>query len=292
VNLDSWGTAFPPIFLSISPVKLASILVTIVSVSDIVMDLGRHIVEELGKSCFAGCPSLSSVTFESHSRLSLIERGAFSPCRSLSSFCIPLRVEMVSEECFSGSKSLSKVTIESGSGVFCLETSVFSECARLASACIPSSVQQVCQYCFCRYQSLSTIIFEPGSRVLCISVHAFYGCASVQSIWLPSSVEQLGSFALPGENLPDICVDDGLSVFKIDGNFVIDIRCMSIARFRGNVKEVTNPGYVTRLDHGCFAHSPCVSVVGFEPRSKVSCMKESAFFRLFISFISLHSRLC
>jgi hypothetical protein len=41
-------------------------------------------VEKLGLSCFSGCTNLSEVTFESNSRLSVIESGAFDGCCLLS----------------------------------------------------------------------------------------------------------------------------------------------------------------------------------------------------------------
>jgi hypothetical protein len=52
-------------------------------------------VEMLGKSCFSGCESLSTVTFESGSQLSSIAQSAFSFCSSLSSIFVPSSVEML-----------------------------------------------------------------------------------------------------------------------------------------------------------------------------------------------------
>jgi hypothetical protein len=61
------------------------------------------------------CESLSTVTFESGSKLSSIDKSAFQYCRSLSSICIPSSVEKVGKHCFDGCESLSAVTLESGS---------------------------------------------------------------------------------------------------------------------------------------------------------------------------------
>jgi hypothetical protein len=52
-------------------------------------------VESLSTSCFLGCESLSSVTFEPGSRLRHIDEGAFSTRSSLESFCIPASLQLI-----------------------------------------------------------------------------------------------------------------------------------------------------------------------------------------------------
>jgi hypothetical protein len=71
-------------------------------------------VEVLGESCFSVCESLSSVTFESGSILSRIEKWAFTGT-GLIQIIIPASVEVLCEGCFSECKSLSSVRFESGS---------------------------------------------------------------------------------------------------------------------------------------------------------------------------------
>jgi hypothetical protein len=55
-------------------------------------------VEKLGKDCFSLCESLSTVTFESGSKLSSIEEFAFAYCSSLSSICIPSSLKTILTE--------------------------------------------------------------------------------------------------------------------------------------------------------------------------------------------------
>jgi hypothetical protein len=52
-------------------------------------------VEEVGKSCFAYCWSLRTVTFARESKLRLIEKEAFDECPSLKSVPVPASVEVV-----------------------------------------------------------------------------------------------------------------------------------------------------------------------------------------------------
>jgi hypothetical protein len=116
-------------------------------------------VEKICESCFNGCKSLSTITFESGSKLSCIENDAFCNCSSLSSIGIPSSVEQICRECFNGCYSLSTITFESDSKLSCIERSAFCNCLSLSSICIPSSLEKICQGCFYGCNSLSTIRF-------------------------------------------------------------------------------------------------------------------------------------
>jgi hypothetical protein len=71
-------------------------------------------VEVLGEKCFLYCESLSLVIFESGSRLSRIEKLAFSET-GLVEIIIPSSVEVLGESCFHKCGSLSSVKFQSGS---------------------------------------------------------------------------------------------------------------------------------------------------------------------------------
>jgi hypothetical protein len=70
-------------------------------------------VEVLSEMCFFGCGSLSSITFESGSRLSRIESRAFYQT-GLIDIIFPASVDVISEGCFSECRSLSPVMFEAG----------------------------------------------------------------------------------------------------------------------------------------------------------------------------------
>jgi hypothetical protein len=63
-------------------------------------------VEILCSSCFYSCESLTSISFESNSRLTRIESNAFSSS-SLQSIVIPRGVKILDSSCFSGCNSLT-----------------------------------------------------------------------------------------------------------------------------------------------------------------------------------------
>jgi hypothetical protein len=77
---------------------------------------------------------LSTVRFESNSKLSRLEPCTFYCCSSLSSICIPSGVEVIAERCFSECINLSTVIFESNSNVPDVARSAFRCCSSLLSA--------------------------------------------------------------------------------------------------------------------------------------------------------------
>jgi hypothetical protein len=75
-------------------------------------------IEILGSSCFSWCQSLSSISFESNSRLNRIESKTFSS--SLESIEIPSSVQFIDGSAFSHSK-VNSISIESGNDIFVFE---------------------------------------------------------------------------------------------------------------------------------------------------------------------------
>jgi hypothetical protein len=71
-------------------------------------------VDILGEKCFSEHKSLSSVRFESGSRLSQIEKEAFSET-GLVEIILPGSVKILGERCFEKCKTLSSVRFETRS---------------------------------------------------------------------------------------------------------------------------------------------------------------------------------
>jgi hypothetical protein len=83
-------------------------------------------VEVLCEKCFHLCGSLSSVTFESQSRLSQIGNWAFSGT-GLVEMIVPASVEVLGEMCFSECGSLSSVIFEPESRLLGIQTEVLQK---------------------------------------------------------------------------------------------------------------------------------------------------------------------
>jgi hypothetical protein len=82
-------------------------------------------VKSLGKGCFSWCKSLSSVTFESLSKLVRIEEFAFFQS-GLVCIVIPSSVASFGHECFSNCQRLRSVTFERGSRLRQVGQNVFA----------------------------------------------------------------------------------------------------------------------------------------------------------------------
>jgi predicted metal-binding protein len=100
-------------------------------------EFGRDI-EVLGSHCFASCKSLSSITFESNSRLTRIVSFAFS-LSLLQSISIPSNVEILGSNCLSCCHSLSSITFESNSRLTRIESFAFPF-SPLQSILLPSTI--------------------------------------------------------------------------------------------------------------------------------------------------------
>jgi hypothetical protein len=94
-------------------------------------------VEILGSSCFSSCKSLSSISFESNSRLIRIESNSFASS-SLHSIEIPRNVEILGSSCFSYWKSLSSISFESHPQLTRTEGGVFGSLN--FSVIVPSTI--------------------------------------------------------------------------------------------------------------------------------------------------------
>jgi hypothetical protein len=70
-------------------------------------------VEVIEESAFEGCTGLESCLIAEDANLRMIEKRAFSECRSLRSFCVPQRIEVIGENCFSKCISLHRLRLVS-----------------------------------------------------------------------------------------------------------------------------------------------------------------------------------
>jgi hypothetical protein len=227
-------------------------------------------VEQLSAGCFAVCGTISSVMFESGSRLSSIGDQAFWQCSLLSSICLPSSVKTLAHGCFQGCQSLSAVTFESGSQLSCIEDSAFCHCS-LLSICILSSVETLGASCFSTCQSLSAVTFESGCKLSSIGDWTFYNCTSLSSICIPSSVNTLGvSCFVNCWTLSTVTFESGSQLSSIGAD-----------AFAGcdSLWSISIPSSVETLGPGCFTPPGCCEtlIVTFESGSKLSFADLSMF---------------
>ena len=118
-----------------------------------------------GWGTFSECEKLTTVTFESGSKLEAISWGTFAQCTSLSAITIPASVTYIGEF-------------------------AFQDCTSLSAIIIPNSVTFIGRWAFERTTSLTSITI-PNS-VISIGDGAFSGCTSLSAITIPNSVKSIG----------------------------------------------------------------------------------------------------
>jgi hypothetical protein len=96
----------------------------------------------LGEECFSLCKSLSSITFESGSRLSRIDKKAFYET-GLIEIILPASVRFLGFECFSYCKSLSSIKFESGSRFLGHEREALSRTGWIVRGCSSTKLRKV-----------------------------------------------------------------------------------------------------------------------------------------------------
>ena len=173
-------------------------------------------------AAFKGCTSLTTVTFESNSKLTTIEGGysgasspryyygAFSDCSKLAAIEIPASVVTIGATAFKGCSSLATVTFESGSklttiggGYYYYYSSsryyygAFSDCSKLAAIEIPASVETIQDCAFSQCTALEKIEFGENSMLKTIGQRAFYECKIIHRVYASncSLLTSIGDYA-------------------------------------------------------------------------------------------------
>jgi hypothetical protein len=150
-------------------------------------------IEIFGSNCFSFCKSLSSISFESNSRLTRIESKAFRRS-SLQSIVIPRNVEILGSSCFKWCESFSSISFESNSRLIRIESKAFRY-SSLQSIEIPRNVEIIGLLCFSDCKSLLSISFESNSRLKRLESQVFNSVYF--SVIVPSTILFIASDAAP-----------------------------------------------------------------------------------------------
>ncbi len=143
---------------------------------------------------------LTSVTFESGSKLTSIGEHAFLGSRFLTSLTIPASVTIFGDSAFEDNDSLTSVTFESGSKLTSIGDSVFANATSLTSITIPAGVTSLGYAAFYYTPALTSVTFESGSKLTSIGEDAFSGAESLTSITIPAGVTSIGGGAFRADN--------------------------------------------------------------------------------------------
>jgi hypothetical protein len=234
-------------------------------------------VERVGDCCFQGCPLLSTVTFESGSRLAIIGKDAFLCCSALSSICIPSSVERLPYRCFEGCESLYMVTFESDSHLSSIGDFAFSQCTFLSVFAIPPRLRELGKFAL-GHVNLREISVATGNRhfKMVDEFLMYYECASIKkycgpgnAVTIPASLEtfEVGCFA-EYETIWTVRFEPGPRLSSMGESSFSNCWFLSSSCI---------PSSVESLGENCFCDCESLSSVTFESDSKLSCLGRDVF---------------
>lgn len=187
-------------------------------------------VKEIGKSAFAKCNSLLTVSFEEGSQLQTIGEYAFQSCKSLDEVVFPDSLTAIPGYIFSWCSALKSVTLGanvSSVGAYAfsncealetvnfpeklsaIEAYAFSDCVALGEISLGNSIETISEFAFFNCTGLSSIDLGEGLRI--IGVGAFGGCTKLGELVIPDSVTDIGIQAFHScTSLSDVTLGTGL----------------------------------------------------------------------------------
>ena len=213
----------------------------------------------IGKGAFAYCTSLTSITFPDS--LTSIEDRAFLYCASLTSVTIPDSVTSIGDQAFSNCTSLISITIPDS--VTSIGDSAFVGCSSLTNITVPSCITSIRTAFPSSYYKLTTAIIDEG--VTGVPDSLFSGCSSLTSVTIPDSVTSIGVSAFYGcTNLTSVTIPG--SVTSV-GDYAF-YQCTSLT-------SITIPDSVTKIGTSTFFY--CTSLTSITILDSVTSIGDNAF---------------
>ena len=266
-------------------------------------------VETIGAAAFKGCTSLTTVTFESNSKLTTIRGGyhsssyyygAFSDCTQLTAIEIPASVVTIGAAAFKGCTSLTIVTFESNSKLTTIrggysEASsygAFSDCIKLTAIEIPASVVTIGAAAFKGCTSLTTVTFESNSKLTTIEggysssyysryyYGAFSDCSKLAAIEIPASVVTIEAAAFKNcTSLATVTFESGSKLTTIGGGY-----SYSYSYYYGAFSDCSKlavieiPASVETIQDCAFSQCTALEKIEFGENSMLKTIGQRAFY--------------
>lgn len=191
-----------------------------------------------GINTFAGCSSLTTVTFGPDART--IDKGCFNSCTGLTSFVVPNQIETINDGAFEGCTNLESLALGNGLvsvGNSFTGASIVMGCKKLSKVIIPDiaswcNVDFVTHYendnnrdmfYYARLYSdenteITHLVIPDG--VSTIKKNVFMGCKNIESVTFSNSVEKIEAYAFNNcSNLTMLKLGSGLKTIAVEGCF-------------------------------------------------------------------------
>lgn len=188
-------------------------------------------------------------------------------------FVVPKSVRIIDRLAFSGCKSLEEITIHDH--VRSIGNGAFSYCKKLKRIVLPQSLRKIEQHTFQECSVLSEVVLQSGIRE--IEWNAFFKCKSLHHIHLPESVRTIQTgFA---SSLKEYTVSPNNKYFAaIDGVlYNKDLtKLIEMPRER-NIRKFIVPDSVTSIGYNAFWY--CERLKGIILPKGLKIIESDAFYR-------------
>lgn len=179
-------------------------------------------VKDIGKSAFAKCNGLLSVSFEEGSKLESLGEYAFQSCKALDEITFPDSLTTVPGYAFSWCSGLKKVNL--GANTTVIDPYAFSNCDSLGEIVFPETLVSIGQYAFSDCVSLPAVTL--GDAVEVVSEFAFFNCQGIESLELGNGLQAIGPGAF-GEcvRITEVVIPDSVMIIGMQAFY----GCTSLA---------------------------------------------------------------
>ena len=214
-------------------------------------------VTTIGNNAFGGAErapntTLTSVTFEEGSRLTVMGQKMFYNCTALTSVVLPANLAEIGDYAFYYCSALESIDIPTS--VTVIGDSAFGYCSALTSVELPAG--------------LTTI--RSG---------AFYSCGALASVNIPASVTSIGGSAFYAYGITSVSITNLLSWLNIDFANTMSNPLCAKAKLYLNGEELTSiviPDSVTVIKKNVFAEFAALQSVTLH--DNVASIGENAFY--------------
>ncbi len=171
-------------------------------------------VEVIGDGAFTANEVLTSVTFETGSRLREIHSYAFTKT-GLQTITLPASIEHLGYWAFSDCYQLTGVYFESDHNMHTIQQGVFAYSENLLDFTFPSGVSTYPSYLFRGNKVIQHITLPEG--VTLIEENAFYFMDALETVTLPRSVQHIESWAFPWlDSLTEVIIKEPSQLTTIE----------------------------------------------------------------------------
>ena len=251
-------------------------------------------VTNIGAFAFYDYASLEGVKLEDCTELKKIGNSAFNGCTALENISIPAGLSEIGSFAFVRCTSLESIDVAAENEVFSSENGVLYNISegekeltvypagkKDKTFSVPDDVTSIGQNAFAYCEYITNIKFSNSSSLRSIRQAAFYRCTALKSFRVPGNVEVIeNNVFVMCEKLSAITADAKNKYFTNIGGVLFDKSGETLLIYPAGMREeeYVVPASVKTLAYESFCYCLNLKAVTFEEGSKLSVIKDSAFY--------------